>query len=384
MRRARRSFTPWSRETRERFDALGLPARPDPLRAVLPSRNDALGLVLPVDAAWERWGRQAVVVRVRDAVKVKSTTCTTPSTCASASARASSSSCTTTRPRSISARSARSSTGRDAAAPAPCTCLPLAVSRLEWARNASDLLDLVEETSLRGNPVRGPRAHHVVEPVLEPRAARLGSPCRDARRALGGRDGASALRQVVARARGRAPSPRALGVRRPRGVPSRDRVRQRPVARRRRHPALGLRPAHRLGARPLSAGEGPRSAHRRSRRGGADARRSRSLHGVRPVRRRTPCPRCCFVLDELEQVLAMDASRAGQALDVLADPARTAPERAGREPVARAAPHRSASSCAAPSTRSCGRRSERSASSRSWARSRRSASRASRRRRRRR
>ncbi len=31
-----------------------------------PSRNDALGLVLPVDAAWERWGRQAVVVRVRD------------------------------------------------------------------------------------------------------------------------------------------------------------------------------------------------------------------------------------------------------------------------------------------------------------------------------
>jgi len=35
--------------------------------------------------------------------------------------------------------------------------LPLAVSRLSWARNADDLLDLVEESSLRGNPfeVRG-------------------------------------------------------------------------------------------------------------------------------------------------------------------------------------------------------------------------------------
>ena len=81
--------------------------------------------------------------------------------------------------------------------------------------------DLAARQSLRGS-----RSHHVVEPVLEPRAARLGSPRRDARRTLGRRDRAPALRQVVARSRGRAPAARALGLRRPRRIPPRDRLRK--------------------------------------------------------------------------------------------------------------------------------------------------------------
>ena len=243
MRRARRSFTPWSRETRERLDALGLPARPDPLRAVLPSRNDALGLALPADAAWERWGSQAVVVRVRDPRQGPGAR--RPSRrrrCVSASALASRSSCTTTRPRSISAPCARSSTGPDAAEPAPYTCCRWRSRGSSGRASASDLLDLVEETSLRGNPfeVRGRitsssqfwnRERLVSGLLAETRAGRWVR-----------RHRASALRKVVARARGRAPTSRALGLRRPRRVPSRDRVRAR-TRRSRSTPSCG-RSAH--------------------------------------------------------------------------------------------------------------------------------------------
>jgi hypothetical protein len=157
MRRARRSFTNWSRETRARLESLGLVARPDPFRAVLPSRNDALRVDLPADAAWERWGLQACVVRVRNAIKVQEHDVHhAVNVCQRLGARVVFLLHDDTASLDLGAiRAVLDWAGRGGAR--VVHVLPLAVSRLEWARTSSDLLDLVEETSLRGNPfeVRG-------------------------------------------------------------------------------------------------------------------------------------------------------------------------------------------------------------------------------------
>jgi hypothetical protein len=157
MRRARRAFTAWSKETRARLDALLLPARADPMRALLPSRNDALRVHLPADAAWERWGRQACVVRVRDSVKVQEHDVHhAVDVCQRFGARVVFLLHDDTASLDLGAvRAVLDWAGRGGAR--VVHVLPLAVSRLEWARTSSDLLDLVEETSLRGNPfeVRG-------------------------------------------------------------------------------------------------------------------------------------------------------------------------------------------------------------------------------------
>jgi len=62
--------------------------------------------------------------------------------------------------------------------------LPLAVSRLSWARNADDLLDLVEERRSAATPSRC-ASDRVFQPVLESRAPCFRAPRRGARRATG-------------------------------------------------------------------------------------------------------------------------------------------------------------------------------------------------------
>jgi hypothetical protein len=317
MRRARRSFAPWSRETRKRFEALGLPARPDPLRAVLPSRNDALGLVLPVDAAWERWGRQAVVVRVRETLKVKEQEVHhAVEVCQRIGARVSF--LLHDDPASLDLGAVRAVldwAGRGGTR--AVHVLPLAVSRLEWARNASDLLDLVEETSLRGNPfeVRGRitsssqfwnRERLVSGLLAETRAGRwvVVTGLR--------RFGKSSLALEVARrlpglsayvdlagfhheiAFGKDPS---LAV---------DAI-LRSVCARLIDSARALYPRAKVPEAP--SGEVDAAALTRVVRDLCTA--------CAPFAEGRPPP-MLLVLDELEQVLAMDASRAGQALDVLA------------------------------------------------------------------
>ncbi|HTB73111.1 MAG TPA: ATP-binding protein [Polyangiaceae bacterium] len=317
MARARRTFAPWSRETRARFAALGLPARPDPLRAVLPSRNDAVGLVLPVDAAWERWGREAVVVRVRDSVKVKEHDVHhAVEVCQRVGARVAF--LLHDDPASLDLGAVRAVldwAGRGGSR--AVHVLPLAVSRLEWARTASDLLDLVEETSLRGNPfeVRGRitsssqfwnRERLVSGLLAETRAGRwvVVTGLR--------RFGKSSLALEVARrlpglsayvdlagfhheiAFGKDPS---LAV---------DAI-LRSVCARLLDSARALYPRVKLQEAPT--GEVDAAALTRAVRDLCTA--------CAPFADGRPPP-MLLVLDELEQVLAMDASRAGQALDVLA------------------------------------------------------------------
>ena len=294
MRRARRSFTSWSKETRVRLDALGLSraARPDAGRPAFAQRRAA-------GRAARRRGLGAVgrgtraVVRAPDALRVKEQDVHHAVEVCAARRRARRLPAPrrqrVARPRR-GARGARLGGARRARA--RCTCCRSRVSRLEWARNASDLLDLVEETSLRGNPfeVRGRitsssqfwnRERLVSGLLAETRAGRwvVVTGLR--------RFGKSSLALEVAR---RLPGLSAyvdLA-----GLPPRDRVRPGPVARRRRDPALGLRAPHRFGAGALPAGDGARGADGRGRRGRAHARRARPLLGVRAVRRRSARRRC--------------------------------------------------------------------------------------------
>ncbi|MGH7272821.1 MAG: ATP-binding protein, partial [Polyangiaceae bacterium] len=157
MRVARGSFNVWAGDTRARLGMLGLLASPDPLRIILPSRNDVLRVDLPIDAAWERWGRHACVVRVHDLVKVQEGDVRhAVDVCHRVGARvvillhADSASLDIGAVRAVLDWAGRGGTRT-------AQVLPLAVSRLAWAQGANDLLDLVEETSLRGNPfeVRG-------------------------------------------------------------------------------------------------------------------------------------------------------------------------------------------------------------------------------------
>ena len=157
MRRARRSFTGWAGAARARLHALGLVAAPDPLRILLPSRNDMLRVEFPRDAAWERWGRQACVLKVSGASKVQEhDVLHAVDVSHRVGARVAillhddAASLDLGAVRAILDWAGRGGTRN-------VHVLPLAVSRLEWARDAGDLLDLVEETSLRGNPfeVRG-------------------------------------------------------------------------------------------------------------------------------------------------------------------------------------------------------------------------------------
>jgi hypothetical protein len=195
--------------------------------------------------------------------------------------------------------------------------LPLAVSRLDWARSASDLLDLVEETSLRGNPfeVRGRitsssqfwnRERLVSGLLAETRAGRwvVVTGLR--------RFGKSSLALEVARrlpglsayvdlagfhheiAFGKDPS---LAV---------DAI-LRSVCARLIDSARALYPRVKVPEAPTAEVDAA-----------ALTRVLRDLCTACAPFAEGRAPPMLLVLDELEQVLAMDASRAGQALDVLA------------------------------------------------------------------
>ena len=318
MRRARRSFTGWSKETRGRLDALGLPARPDPMRAVLPSRNDALSIDLPADAAWERWGRQAAVVRVRDEVKVQEHDIHhAVEVSQRAGARVGFLLHDDTASLDLGAvRAVLDWAGRGGTR--AVHVLPLAVSRLEWARTSSDLLDLVEETSLRGNPfeVRGRitsssqfwnRERLVSGLLAETRAGRwvVVTGLR--------RFGKSSLALEVAR---RLPGLSAYV----------------DLAGFHHEIAFGPDPSlavdailRSLCARLIDSARAlyPRAQVPDAPTGEVDAaaltRVVRDLcSACAPFADGRRAPPLLLVLDELEQVLAMDATRAGQALDVLA------------------------------------------------------------------
>ncbi|MEW6430945.1 MAG: hypothetical protein AB1730_05495 [Myxococcota bacterium] len=156
--RARRTVAGLVGLARESLEGLGLDAARDAWRLVFPSRHDTLRLTLPRTPAWERWGHEACAVfapgapalheadvnhaaAVAQRHDVKVVFLLHPDTASPDLGAV----------RAILDWAARGGTRA-------VQVLPLALSRLAWATRDEDLLDLVEATSLRGNPfeVRGP------------------------------------------------------------------------------------------------------------------------------------------------------------------------------------------------------------------------------------
>jgi hypothetical protein len=127
------------------------------LRWLLPSRFQALTVTLPDDPAWRRWGRRASVVAVAAPRQILERDVSR----AAARAREAGAEIALLlheEGASPDLKAVRALLEWAAKGPGRALqILPVATERLRWTRTADDLLDVVEQISLRGNPfdVRG-------------------------------------------------------------------------------------------------------------------------------------------------------------------------------------------------------------------------------------
>lgn len=152
MLTARKAFATWARETSSFFDGIGLACTRDRWRYVFPSRQDAIMLALPSEPSWERWGKTAVVVRTPPGPRVRESDV---NHAAFVARRAGA---------SVVLLEHDDDAGPDLSAvramlewaakggEKAMQILPIGVSRARWSKSAVDVLALVEESSLRGNP----------------------------------------------------------------------------------------------------------------------------------------------------------------------------------------------------------------------------------------
>lgn len=149
---ARRAFAEWARETIAFFDSIGLATRPESLRAFLPSRYDTLKVALPPEPAWERWGTGAIVVRAPSSARVLERDVNH----AAFVARRLGVSVVLLEhddgasPDLSAVRAMLEWAGKGGSR--AVQILPIGVGRVRWSKSAKDVLELVEESSLRGNP----------------------------------------------------------------------------------------------------------------------------------------------------------------------------------------------------------------------------------------
>lgn len=152
LRASRVAYAAWARETGAFFEGIGLACRSDRLRNVLPSRYDALELTLPSDPAWEQWGTKASVVRTPKGTRVLERDV---NHAAFVARRASASVVLLEHDDDASPDLSAVRAMLEWAAKGGSRAvqiLPIAESRARWSKSAHDVLDLVEESSLRGNP----------------------------------------------------------------------------------------------------------------------------------------------------------------------------------------------------------------------------------------
>lgn len=157
IRRARRRFGPWSRQTAAHLDALGLRAEKSPWRWAFPGQEAMLRVALPDSGGWERHGKHAVVVHALGATAV--TEGDVNRAAAMADAEQAKLAILTHEPgASPDLGAIRASLDWAARGGHKAVqVLPLSTERLHWSSRAVDLLDVVDDSSLRGNPfeVRG-------------------------------------------------------------------------------------------------------------------------------------------------------------------------------------------------------------------------------------
>ncbi len=158
LRRARHEVGSTMETARESLQGLGLGVEPDPWRLLFPARHDTLLLTLPRTPAWERWGAEACAVLAPGLTALREADVNHAAAVALREdvrvvflLHEESASPDLGAVRATLDWAARGGTRA-------VQVLPLALSRLAWATRDEDLLDLVEATTLRGNPfeVRGP------------------------------------------------------------------------------------------------------------------------------------------------------------------------------------------------------------------------------------
>ncbi len=152
-----RRFGAWSARVRRHFASVDLPVRRSGAARLRPSQLQFVEIELPRTQVWERWGRRAVVCRSEGGARLLERDVN------GAAQRA----------RAVEAEVALLAHDPGASPDLPAVrallewagrgsrkavqVLPVSAERLQWLRGSDDLLDLVEQTSLRGNPfeVRG-------------------------------------------------------------------------------------------------------------------------------------------------------------------------------------------------------------------------------------
>jgi hypothetical protein len=152
VRNARRAYGSWGREASIFFDGIGLQCRSDPWRLLLPSRFDTLEMKLPSDAAWERWGPRAALVRALPGRRVLERDV---NHAAFVARRLGTSVVVLEHDDDASPDLSAIRAMLEWAAKGGSRAiqiLPIGASRVRWSKSANDVLDLVEESSLRGNP----------------------------------------------------------------------------------------------------------------------------------------------------------------------------------------------------------------------------------------
>jgi len=153
--RARSRYAAWLAGSREALARAGLRASARRLRHLLPRRYRMLVLELPRGPDWERWGKRAAVVRAeRGGLSARDV-----DEAASLTRAVGSELCVLVHDEDASPElgAVRAMLDWAVRGAQAVQVLPATRARLEWVRSAGDLLDLVEQTSLRGNPfeVRG-------------------------------------------------------------------------------------------------------------------------------------------------------------------------------------------------------------------------------------
>ncbi|HVJ88643.1 MAG TPA: ATP-binding protein, partial [Labilithrix sp.] len=150
--RARRQYLSWARDTAMFFEGIGLSCRADRWRILFPSRHDTLAVMLPSEPAWERWGRTAAIVRVPPGHRVLERDVNHAAFVArrvgASVALLEHDDGATPDLSAVRAMLEWAAKGGSRAT----QILPIGVSRARWSKSAHDVLDLVEESSLRGNP----------------------------------------------------------------------------------------------------------------------------------------------------------------------------------------------------------------------------------------
>jgi hypothetical protein len=140
------------------LEGLGLPTAKAPWRLVIPSQQDRILIELPVTPMWERWGPKACAVMAPGTSALRENDV---NHAAEVALRENVRVVFLLHHDSAVPELGMVRATLDWAARAGTKAvqvLPLALSRLAWATRQEDLLDLVEATTLRGNPfeVRGP------------------------------------------------------------------------------------------------------------------------------------------------------------------------------------------------------------------------------------